>query len=107
MPHTSERRWASARTCARGPLGGVLLAQTVTQDAERDVYADHDLALARENGEPIPPEAGDEAVRAAAEGRWTPAVRLHDLRHGRASLLLASRTDIAVISRTHSSENDS
>jgi site-specific recombinase XerD len=63
------------------------------------VYADHDLVFAREDGNPIHPERVTKRFIQLVKSSGLRQVRLHDLRHGRASLLLASGTDIAVVSK--------
>ncbi len=100
-PKTSS---GDARRVDLGEQGiGVLLAQRFAQDEERaawgQAYVDHGLVFAREDGNPLAPEqvtkTFGELVRAAGLRR----VRLHDLRHGRASLLLAAGVDLAVVSK--------
>jgi len=82
---------------------GVLLEHRLRQDRERETwgeaYNDHDLVFAREDGTPIPPDrVSDRFAELAAEAGLRP-VRLHDLRHGQASLLLAAGIDIVVVSK--------
>jgi integrase len=93
-----------ARRVDLGQAGvGVLLEQRLRQEAERaqggSVYADHDLVFAREDGNPIHPERVTKRFIQLVKSSGLRQVRLHDLRHGRASLLLASGTDIAVVSK--------
>ena len=82
---------------------GVLLAHRLTQDAERaawgPAYVEHGLVFAREDGNPIPPTRVGKRFDDIVAEHGLRKVRLHDLRHGRASLLLASGTDIAVVSK--------
>lgn len=89
---------------------GALLAHKLRQDAEREqwgeAYVDHGLVFAREDGNPLAPTTAvtkrfAELVKAAGLRR----VRLHDLRHGAASLRLAAGIDMSVISKVlgHSS----
>ena len=87
-----------------GQTVGLLLEHRLRQDAHRDqlgdAYADHGLVFAREDGSPL---YGDEVTKRFGEMCDTAGVRrvrLHDLRHGRASLLLAAGADIAVVSKT-------
>jgi integrase len=79
------------------------LAQKLAQDAEREqwatAYADHDVVIVRENGDPIHPERVTKRFTQLVKTSGLRPVRLHDLRHGRASLLLASGTDIALVSK--------
>ncbi len=82
---------------------GSLLAHRLAQDTERaswgSAYDDHGLVFAREDGSPLPPELVTKTFgRLVAEAGLRP-VRLHDLRHGRASLMLAAGVPIAVVSK--------
>lgn len=95
----------------------VLKAQRQTQDVEReqwgDAYLDHGLVFAREDGTPYPPNWVThrfEKLQAAvsvpvdpakpdAEQRQMRQIRMHDLRHGAASMMMAAGIDIAVVSK--------
>jgi integrase len=86
-----------------GQTTGLLLEHRLRQDTERaqwgDAYADHGLVFAHEDGTPL---YGDEVTKRFGElcdAAGVRRVRLHDLRHGRASLLLAAGADIAVVSK--------
>jgi integrase len=82
---------------------GVLMEHRLRQDAEREAwgsaYSDHGLVFAREDGTPMKPETVTKRFKALQAEHSLRAIRLHDLRHGRASLLLASGTDIALVSK--------
>ncbi len=82
---------------------GVLLSQRLAQDAERgawgDGYTDHGLVFAREDGSPIPPQRITDAFRQLSIAAGLRPIRLHDLRHGQASLMLAAGVPIAVVSK--------
>jgi integrase len=82
---------------------GILMDQRLRQDTERaawgDAYVDHDLVFAREDGNPLSPEHVTKRFRRLVAQTGLPPQRLHDLRHGRASLLLASGADLAVVSK--------
>lgn len=88
---------------------GVLLAHQMAQQAEKDAfgeaYADHGLVFAREDGMPIVLDTVTKRFRELAKEAGVRLVRFHDLRHGAASLRLATGTDIAVVSKVlgHSS----
>jgi Site-specific recombinase XerD len=88
---------------------GMLLAHQVQQQAEREewgiAYADHGLVFAREDGNPLALDAVTKRFRELAKEAGVRPVRLHDLRHGAASLRLAAGADIAVVSKVlgHSS----
>ncbi|MEP6853608.1 MAG: tyrosine-type recombinase/integrase [bacterium] len=60
---------------------------------------DHGLVFAREDGNPITPETISDRFEALIGDAGLRRVRLHDLRHGWASLLLASGTDVALVSK--------
>ncbi len=82
---------------------GVLLVHRLAQDAERaewgDAWRDHGLVFTRPGGDPLAPgwvsDLFDE-LRAAAGLR---RITLHGLRHGHASLMLASGADMTRISK--------
>jgi len=82
---------------------GALLGHRLAQDTERaewgQAYADHGLVFARENGEPLHPETVTKRFGKLAAGAGLRAVRLHDLRHGQASLMLAAGVPLAVVSK--------
>ncbi len=82
---------------------GVLLRHRLEQDEERRVwstsYDDHDLVFAREDGRPIDPGVVTKRFRELTDKAGLRPVRLHDLRHGAASLRLAAGVDIAVVSK--------
>jgi len=82
---------------------GVLIGHRLAQDEARaqwgDAYRDHDLVFAREDGSPIPPDTISDRFRALVADAKLRPVRLHDLRHGQASLMLAAGVPIAVVSK--------
>jgi integrase len=82
---------------------GVLLDQRLRQDADRerwrDAYADHGLVFAREDGQPLPPNLVTKRFGELCEQAGVRRVRLHDLRHGAASLRLAAGVDIGLVSK--------
>jgi len=82
---------------------GVLLAHQLRQQTEREqwgaAYEDHGLVFARENGAPLALDAITKRFRELVKEAGLRPVRLHDLRHGAASLRLAAGTDIAVVSK--------
>ncbi len=99
-----------ARRVDLGERGvGVLLAQQLAQDAERaawgKAYSDHGLVFAREDGNPLAPEQVTKVFGDLVRAAGLRPIRLHDLRHGRASLLLAAGVPLAVVSKVlgHSS----
>ena len=82
---------------------GVLLAHKLTQDAERlewgSAYTDHGLVFARENGSPLPLDHVTKRFHELAVAAGLRPIRLHDLRHGAASLMLAAGVDLALVSK--------
>jgi integrase len=81
----------------------VLTAHRKAQARERRKwaggYVDHGLVFARPDGNPIPPEAVTKAFVQLSEAVGLRKIRLHDLRHGAASLRLAAGVDIAIVSK--------
>jgi len=79
------------------------LAQRLAQDAERaewsDAYADHDLVFAAPDGNPIRPAHLTKTFKALTAAAGLREVRLHDLRHGRASLMIAAGADLVVVQK--------
>ena len=81
------------------------LAQDAAREKLSSVYRDHDLVFAQTSGDPINPERLTKRFGELVAEAGLRRVRLHDLRHGWASLLLASGSDLTVVSKTmgHSS----
>ncbi len=82
---------------------GVLLEHRLRQDLERavwaDAYVEHGLVFAREDGQPIPPGLVTKTFTKLSAAAGLRRLRLHDLRHGAASLRLAAGIDIAIVSK--------
>lgn len=89
----------------------VLMAHDFAQQAEREkwaeAYVDRDLVFCREDGQPLRPEYATRHMQDIARTAGLRPIRLHDLRHGAASLMLAAGVPIAVVSKRlgHSSIN--
>lgn len=89
---------------------GALLAHKLAQDAEKaewgDAYRDHDLVFTRPGGDPLRPNDVSEDFRNLVDAAGIRTIRLHDLRHGHASLMLAAGVDMALVSKRigHSSQ---
>ncbi|MGH6655367.1 MAG: tyrosine-type recombinase/integrase, partial [Actinocrinis sp.] len=89
---------------------GALLAHKLRQDAERaewgDAYTDHDLVFARPCGDPLNTNMVHKTFHALIDAAGLRRIRLHDVRHGHASLMLAAGVDMALVSKRigHSSQ---
>lgn len=97
--------------------GAVQHLHGVVLGAERDVwgpaYADHGLVFCQEDGTPLRPERADRMFHRLTDKVMVPKdrerpdsplvplrrVRLHDLRHGQASMIPAAGVDMNVVSR--------
>jgi integrase len=77
-----------------GQTTGLLLEHRLRQDTQRgawgDAYSDHGLVFAREDGTPLYGHEVTKRFGELCDAAGVRRVRLHDLRHGRASLLLAA-----------------
>lgn len=88
---------------------GVLLHHQVQQGLEKmawgEAYSDHGLVFCREDGNPLSPSSVTGLFHRLTDGVRMPdgpklrRVRLHDLRHGQASLMLAAGVDMNIISK--------
>ena len=61
-------------------------------------YQDHDLVVAKENGEPIHPHTFSQAFVLLLAKAGLRTIRLHDLRHTHATLALKAGVPVKVIS---------
>jgi integrase len=77
----------------------VRLGQDIDRQSWGDGYEDHGLVFARENGAPLRPEYVTRRFVALATAAGLRQVRLHDLRHGAASLMLAAGVPMAIVSK--------
>ena len=92
------------RRVTLGPqLVGTLLAHRLAQDQERagwgEAYQDHGLVFTREDGTPVHPSSVTKRFRELAIAAGVRPVRLHDLRHGAASLMIAQGVNLSVVSK--------
>jgi integrase len=82
---------------------GALLAQQMIVATEReqwgDAYNDHGLVFPREDGTPLSPQYISDTFKRLAANAGLRPIRLHDLRHGQASLMLAAGVPLAVVSK--------
>jgi Phage integrase family len=92
----SERAVALDRTTV-----AVLRAHWTAQDAERaalgDGYHDSGYVFTCLNGDPMAPDRLSRTFRRLSDEARLPPVRLHDLRHGAATLALAAGADLKVV----------
>ncbi len=100
----SKTKAGEGRRVNAGPeLVGVLLAHKLAQDAERSAwgtaYQDDDLVFAREDGQPLDPTTVTKRFRRLAAEAGVRPVRLHDLRHGAASLMLSGGLGMEWVSK--------
>ena len=79
----------------------VLRAHWTAQDAERaalgDGYHDSGYVFTCLNGDPMAPDRLSRTFRRLSDETRLPPVRLHDLRHGAATLALAAGADLKVV----------
>jgi integrase len=91
------RRWVPLV----GPAQAALAAHRIQQNAEREPfgqdYANHDLIFCEVDGNPIRPGSVSAAFDDHADACGLPRIRLHDTRHGAASLLLSGGVPIEVV----------
>jgi integrase len=78
-----------------------LLAHQLSQSTERAAleYRDLDLVFAQSSGQPYDPAKITKTFTVLAEQAGVRRVRLHDLRHGTASLMLAAGVPIELVSK--------
>jgi integrase len=92
----SERLIALDRTTV-----AALRAHRASQHAERAAagsrYHDSGYVITRPNGDPMAPDWLTRYFRSLADRAGLPPIRLHDLRHGAASLALAAGADLKVV----------
>jgi integrase len=91
------RRWIPLA----GPAWEALTVHELAQKAERedfgDDYADHDLIFCEPDGNPLRPGSVTVAFEAHVRACELAVIRLHDIRHGACSLLLAGGVPIEVV----------
>ena len=77
----------------------VQVAQGQDQARWGAAYQDNNRVFAREDGSDVSPEAVTKTFRRLATATGLRTMRLHDLRHVAASLMISSGADIAVVSK--------
>ena len=83
--------WRMLRTIA-------LTQHKSLSDCDR-AFCSHELVFCREDGRPLRPEYVTRHMQALAAEAGLPRKRLHDLRHGSASLQIAAGVDLAIASK--------
>ena len=90
------------RAVALSPTSCLMLrAHKERQEADAEMFGQtvglDTLVFSHRDGSPVRPDAVTKAFRRIARQAWLPGVRLHDLRHTHASLLLQQGVNIKVI----------
>lgn len=91
------RRWVPLAAPARTALAAHRRAQHTEKAMFGTDYDDHDLIFCEIDGTPLRPSTITRAFTTHAHACALPVIRLHDLRHGAASLLLAGGVPIEVV----------
>jgi integrase len=102
LPPKTER---SRRSVPIPPVLAATMKKHRTEQTERRLLAGPawhpgEYVFDRGDGRPVDPDAFGRAFRAARDAAGLPRVRLHDIRHGFASLLVAAGTNPRVVSDT-------
>jgi integrase len=102
-PQQDQKSALSARTLHLDQRTvGMLCVQRAAQDAAKDklgpAWQDHGLVFPREDGSWWNPPAVTRAFERAVQRVGVPAIRLHDIRHTHATLLLAAGVNPKVVS---------
>ncbi len=101
--HSERTAWAGARTDWRQPFlehpERIGLPERRMLPTCRRPGCPHGLVFCRENGAALRPEYVTRRLQAIAGDAGLPVKRLHDLRHGAASLQIAAGVDLAIVSK--------
>jgi integrase len=90
-------RWVPLSAPAQASLTAHREAQQAEREMFGDDYNDHDLIFCQPDGVPLRPKTVTEAFADHAAACKLPVIRLHDMRHGACSLLLAGGVPIEVV----------
>lgn len=86
-----------------GGTVGALLGHRLVQDTERatwgSAYEDLGLVFCKPGGSPLRPSQVTKTMQSIASAAGLPRKRLHDLRHGSASLQLAAGVSMTIVSK--------
>jgi len=99
----SAKTAAAHRVVDLDPTTVALRRWSATQKAERlawrPAWADSGYVFTNEDGQPVGTEAVDHRFRRMTKAAGVPKIRLHDLRHTHASLMLKAGVPVHVVSR--------
>lgn len=90
-------RWIPLAAPAQAALAAHREAQQAEREMFGDDYDDHDLIFCLIDGAPLRPTTVTTAFKEHAKACGLPAIRLHDMRHGACSLLLAGGVPIELV----------
>ena len=94
---------SAAAVALMGRAVAALEVQALRQQLERDElgadYADQRLVFAREDGAPIRPETVSKRFPVLCKAAGVPRIRVHDLRHTAATLMIRSGVPLVVVSK--------
>ena len=90
-------RWVPLAEPAQAALAAHREAQRADREMFGDDYDDHDLVFCLIDGAPLRPSNVTEAFKSTAEACGLPVIRLHDMRHGACSLMLAGGVPIEIV----------
>ncbi len=96
---SGEARQVDLDDATTGALLSHSLSQQLAREAAREGYVDHGLVFAQATGMPLQPDRVTKRFRQLAVAAGLRPIRLHDLRHGQASLMLAAGVDLSVVSK--------
>lgn len=101
--YTSPKAGASRTVDLDADLVDTLRWHRKAQEDERDerpgAYEDHGLVFAREDGSHLRPEYVSKLLPRLARTAGVPVIRLHDLRHTHAAILLSAGVPLFVVSK--------
>jgi integrase len=90
-------RWVPLSRPVQAALRRHRKAQDVERRQRQALYREHDLVFCAPNGDPLRPGRVSAQFAEHVKACGLPAIRLHDLRHGACSLLLAGGVPIEVV----------
>jgi integrase len=91
------RRWIPLAPPAQAALTAHRQAQQHERDLFGEDYDDHGLVFSQIDGKPLRPSTVSKEFKAHERACGLPVIRLHDMRHGACSLLLAGGVPIEIV----------